>query len=220
MNSRWRLLLWLTLFSVAMAYVEATVVVYLRQVHYPENLLRLFPPAILTGQELLIELGREVATVVMILGVALLAVRGLMSVFAAFVYVFGLWDICYYVWLRATIGWPVSWREWDILYLIPWAWLGPWIAAAAIAVMFTIWGGWVLARGLAYRFTPRAALYFAGGALLGIAAFLQPAAPYLLRGLDAFAEFEPGGFWWPLYLVGYGLMAAGLALVLRSGQRR
>ena len=219
MNPRWRRQILLTFFAVAMAYVEATVVVYLRQVHYPENLLVIFPPMILSEPDLVIELAREVATVVMILAVALLSAKGLVAVFAVFVYVFGLWDIFYYFWLKATIGWPVSWTEWDILFLIPWAWLGPWITAAAIALLFALWGGRVLAQGGTYHFPTWAAISFVVGSLLTVAAFLQPAVPYISGGLAAFAEFQPNGFWWPLYLAGYVLMALGLFLVLRMGER-
>jgi hypothetical protein len=219
MNPRWRRLFWLTLFAVAMAYLEAAVVVYLRQVHYPENLLVIFPPRILSGPDLAIELGREVATLVMILAVALLTARGLVAVIAVFVYVFGLWDIFYYVWLKATIGWPVSWIEWDILFLIPWAWLGPWLTAAAIALLFVLWGGRVLVHGCTYRFPAWAAISFVSGLLLAVAAFLQPAVPFLSGEMAAFAGFQPNGFWWPLYLAGYALMAVGLLLVLRMGKR-
>ena len=219
MNSRWARLLLLTFFAVAMAYVEATVVVYFRQAHYPDNILLIFPPRIISERYLMIELAREVATVVMMLAVALLAARGLVAVFAVFVYVFGLWDIFYYFWLKMTIGWPLSWTEWDILFLIPWAWLGPWLTAVAIALLFVLWGGVVLARGGTYYLRAWAAINFLGGSLLAVTAFLQPAVPYLAGGLASFAGFHPDGFWWPLYLAGYALMATGLFLVLRTGQR-
>jgi hypothetical protein len=54
----------------------------------------------MSHRDLFIELGREVTTVAMILAVALLAARAFTPVFAAFVYVFGLWDVFYYVWLK------------------------------------------------------------------------------------------------------------------------
>ena len=218
MNPGYSGLFWLTLFAVAMAYLEATVVVYLRQVHYPENLLVIFPPKILSELDLAIELARETATIVMILAVAFLAARQRVARCAVFLFVFGLWDIFYYVWLKVTIGWPVSWTEWDILFLIPWAWLGPWLAAAAIAVLFVLWGGGILVSGRSYHLSSRAVLGFLVGALLALAAFLQPAVPYLSGGMSAFAAFHPDGFWWPLYLAGYVLMAASLWLVLRTGR--
>lgn len=216
---RWRNLFWLTLFAVAMAYLEAAIVVYLRQAYYPEHVLVIFPPRMLFEVDMAVELGREVATLVMILAVAGLVARRLVDVLAAFFYVFGIWDIFYYVWLKVTIGWPVSWSEWDVLFLIPWAWAGPWLTAAAIALLFVIWGGAVLVSARTCRFTARAAITFLSGMLLTAAAFLQPAAPYLSGGMAAFAEFRPDRFWWPLYLAGYALMALGLFMVLRTGNR-
>lgn len=209
-------LLWLGVFAVAMAYLEATVVVYLRQVYYPEDPHTLFPARILSEIHLAIELAREVATVVMLIAVAALAVQGMMRRFAAFVYLFGLWDIFYYVWLKVTLGWPVSWSEWDILFLIPWAWLGPWMTPVAIAVLFVVWGGWVLAADGGFRFGYRALGVFLLGTLLCLAAFLEPALPYLAKGVGAFALFTPERFLWFLYLPGFALMTVGLFGVGRA----
>ncbi len=160
------------------------------------------------------------ATLVMILSMAWLAEKGFVRVFAAFVYIFGLWDIFYYLWLKLTIGWPMSWIEWDILFLIPWVWLGPWIAPALIAALFVVWGGWVLASQQSFRFTYLSVSIFVIGAGLGLAAFLQPAFPLLTQGADAFKQFFPGEFWWGLFITGYVLMAVALIQVLRSASRQ
>lgn len=218
MDRGWRSLFWLTLFAVAMAYLEAAIVVYLRQAYYAEHVLEIFPPRMLSEVDMVVELGREVATLVMILAVASLVARGVVAVFAAFVYIFGVWDIFYYVWLKVTIGWPASWAEWDILFLIPWAWAGPWLTAVAIALLFVLWGGAVHVSGRTCRMTARAVISFLAGTVLTIAAFLQPAVPYLPGGMEAVAEFRPDGFWWPLYLAGYALMALGLTMVLRPAK--
>lgn len=203
-------LLWLSLYAIAMAYLEAAVVVSMRALYYPENPLLIFPPMIMPSTALWIELGRELATVVMILAVAALAERGAVRVFAAFVYVFGLWDLFYYVWLKLTLGWPVSWTEWDILFLIPWMWLGPWLAPALIALLFVLWGAWTLRTPQPYRFTRDALLLFVTGSTLGLTAFLQPAWPLLSGEPEAIAVFQPAGFWWPVYGIGLLLMAMGL----------
>lgn len=76
-----------------MAYMEAAIVVYLRQAYYPEHVLVIFPPRMLSEVDMAVELGREVATLVMILAVAVLVARRLVDVLAAFFYVFGIWDI-------------------------------------------------------------------------------------------------------------------------------
>ena len=62
-----RRLIWLAVFAVAMAYVEAAVVVYLRAIYYPEGFS--FPLALIEPRLSAIEVGREAATLVMLLGV-------------------------------------------------------------------------------------------------------------------------------------------------------
>ena len=210
-------LLWLTLYAIAMAQVEAALVVHLRSVYYADNPLTLFPLSLLSHRDLGIELIRESATVVMILTVALIAERGFSRIFAAFVYVFGMWDIFYYVWLKLMIGWPVAWLEWDILFLIPWPWFGPWATPALIALLFVGWGGWVISSSRAMRFSRRSIFAFITGTALALAAFLLPAYPLLAGGEDAFRKFTPEKFNWGLYTVGYLLMGYGLWKTAASG---
>lgn len=213
-----RNIIWLTLFAIAMAHVEATLVVHLRTIYYPDNPLNLFPLELMSHRDLSIEFVREFATVVMILTVALLAGKGFMRVFTAFVFVFGLWDIFYYFWLKIMIGWPVSWLEWDILFLIPWPWFGPWIAPVFIALLFVLWGGWVLLMEKDIRFTRGTSLLFILGVLLVLATFLLPAVPLLVEGEEAFRHFQPDEFLWRLYITGYLLMVFSLWHVVRHGQ--
>ncbi len=210
MSTLHRRLIWLTLFSIAMAYVEAVLVVHLRTIYYADNPLAIFPLTILSQRDLNIELAREVATVVMILSVALLAEKGLTRVIAAFVYVFGLWDICYYIWLKLMIGWPQSWMEWDVLFLIPWPWFGPWITPALIALMFVVWGGRTLYQQTHSRFAWDSTTLFALGAALTLASFLLPGVPLLAGGIDAFRNFTPAAFPWVLFGVGYVVMLVAL----------
>lgn len=214
MKSR-ALLLWLAAYAIAMALVEAAIVVHLRHAYYPENPRALFPLRLLSADDLALELAREIATVVMMLAVAVLAARGIVHRVAAFVYVFGLWDLFYYVWLKLYLGWPSQWLEWDILFLIPWPWFGPWLAPALIALLFALWGGWVLARPRDLRLRRTDALLFAAGALLALAAFLAPAWPLLAGGATALHGWRPGTFVWPLYLVGLAVMATALVRMLR-----
>ncbi len=208
-----RNIVWLSIFAIAMALLEAAVVIYLRRLYYPQNILDIFPPRMLSLLDLKLELAREAATLVMLFGVALLAERGFVRVFAAFVYAFGLWDIFYYVWLKMFIGWPVHWGEWDILFLIPWAWLGPWIAAVMIAALFVLWGGAVLAANRKFRARPAALLTFGAGVALVLTSFLQPAYGVLAGGMGAIAAYRPGSFWWAAYIVGFASMSVALGWV-------
>ncbi len=119
-------------FSVAMAALESAVVVYLRALYYPDG----FTVALkmLDQQILLIEIAREAATLFMLLGVGWLAGNNFKDRFAYFLLSFAVWDIFYYVWLKVFIGWPSSMLEWDILFLIPFTWLGPVLAPVICSV--------------------------------------------------------------------------------------
>lgn len=210
MSERHRTVLLLGLFALAMAHVEASLVVHLRSLYYPQDPQRLFPLVLLSHRDLAIELAREAATLVMIVSVALLAARGSARVFAAFCYTFGVWDIGYYLWLKQMIDWPAAWLEWDVLFLIPWPWFGPWLAATLIALLLVLWGGRVLLVGGEPALRGRMLALFLAGAILALATFLWPAVPLLAAGEQTFAGFRPGSFPWLPYAAGYVLMALGL----------
>jgi hypothetical protein len=205
-----RTVLWLGVYAAAMSWLEAAVVVYLRRLYYPADQLTLFPMRVWRTSDLVVEIGREAATIVMILAVALLAVPGRTRRIAAFLYVFGVWDLLYYLWLKLVLGWPVSWADWDILFLIPWAWLAPWFTPAVAALLFALWGGGVLASGVESVIPRRAALFALTGLTLMLASFLEPALPLLGMSAAAAALFVPSRFLWAVYLPGVALLASGL----------
>ncbi len=207
-----RKLFWLTIFAIAMALLEAAVVVYLRQLYYPADIQHIFPIAFANSLDVVVELSREVATVIMMLSVAFLAEKkDPTRIFAAFVYQFGVWDIFYYLWLKVFIGWPLTLLGWDILFLIPWIWLGPWICPVLIALLFVVWGGIVLSSSRDLKLRSSDTWIFIAGAVLGLISFLQPGLKVMLTsGLEGFSHYRPGGFWWWLFIPGYLLMILGL----------
>src|SRR3990170_1050100 len=113
-------------FGIAMGYLEAAVVVYLRAAlgAAPAGL-----PSIGDGAAFAVfestEIVRELATLVMIAAVGWLAGRSKVERLAWAAVVFGSWDIVYYVGLRLLIGWPSSLESWDVLFLVPAPWVGP-----------------------------------------------------------------------------------------------
>jgi hypothetical protein len=127
---------WLFLFAVAMAFVEAAVVVYLRAIYWPEGFAFPLPP--FTDYKMVIEVCREVATLVMLMTVAHIWGRKFMERFAYLIFIFGVWDIFYYVWLKVLINWPSTLFDWDILFLIPLPWIGPVIGPVSVAVILII----------------------------------------------------------------------------------
>jgi hypothetical protein len=42
-----------------------------------------------------------------------------------FLWTFAIWDITYYMTLWATLGWPASMTDPDVLFLIPVEWISP-----------------------------------------------------------------------------------------------
>jgi hypothetical protein len=112
----------LAVFAVSMAFVEAAVVVYLRKVigEGPIFPMKDIPPLLLV-----VEIGREAATIVMLLTVPFLSFRGGARRMGAFLLLFAVWDLFYYLWLHVLIGWPAGIFDWDVLFLIPLPWVGP-----------------------------------------------------------------------------------------------
>src|SRR5512135_1567840 len=96
-----RTILRVSLFAVAFAFVESSVVVYLRAIYYPGGFS--FPLAIISKSHMPVEVIREAATVVMLAVVGVIAGTTRWQRFGYFLLVFGLWDIFYYVWLKAVL---------------------------------------------------------------------------------------------------------------------
>jgi len=89
----------LAIFGIAMGLLEAAVVVYLRQLYYPEGLTLPLKPA--SSTILLIESSRELATLVMLITSAIAVGENALQSFAYFLYMFGFWDIFYYIFLNS-----------------------------------------------------------------------------------------------------------------------
>ena len=138
-----RTILWIALFSIAFAFVEASVVVYLRAIYYPEGFA--FPLKLMSSHHIAVELSREVATIVMLAAAGMLAGKSRWEKFSYFLIAFGVWDIFYYVWLKLTLNWPFTLFDWDILFLIPLPWIGPVIAPVLVSFVM-IAGGLLMIR--------------------------------------------------------------------------
>ncbi|CAN5909956.1 hypothetical protein BH11BAC7_BH11BAC7_06040 [soil metagenome] len=114
---------WLTFFSIAMGYLETAVVVYVRKLYYPDGFE--FPLVPVSHDIAITEFWREAATLVMLVGIGILAGKNAAQRFVFFLYAFAIWDIFYYVFLYVLLGWPQSLFTWDILFIIPVPWVGP-----------------------------------------------------------------------------------------------
>ena len=130
--------IWISIYAITMAYLEAAAVVYLRQIYGIGKDITIalkFDP--LVGMT---EVGREVATMMMILAVAVIAGNSKRSRIGFFLFVFGVWDFFYYIWLKVILNWPNSLLDLDLLFLLPLPWWGPVLSPLLIAVMMILTG--------------------------------------------------------------------------------
>jgi len=143
LNSLQTKIIFSSLFAISMAYLESAVVVYLRELYYPDGFQ--FPLTGIPFRILLIEIGREAATILMLFAYAKSVSRNGREVFAYFSFNFGIWDIWYYIWLKLFLDWPASILDWDILFLIPVPWVGP-VLAPLLVSLALISAGYLILR--------------------------------------------------------------------------
>ncbi len=211
MNARIRWLV-VVLYAVAMAWVEAAAVFYLRTLVHRIEPLQPNPFPIVGGMGS-VEVVREAATLVMLLAVGLLAGRSWRSRLGYLAIAFGVWDIFYYVFLRAMCGWPHSLTDWDILFLIPLPWWGPVLAPALISLVMILWGTLVCRfehRRTRTPLLPELAACGLGvaGIVLGLCVFMEDAIAAARQGGEAVRNVLPRSFNWPLFCGALLLMAA------------
>lgn len=207
---RW---IWLVAFGVAFGYLEAAVVVYLRRLYYPDGFA--FPLSLPDTQVVGVELGRELATLVMLAGVAGVAARRAWSRFGIFCVLFGIWDVAFYAALKGVLGWPGSLMTWDILFLLPLAWAGPVLSALLVAIGLIV-GGAIIVRRTEAGFPPSPGPWGWGLGFVSLAALL---AAFMAGHSLVQAGGIPVRFPWPLYLLGLVLGWTGLGVALGRGRR-
>ncbi len=129
------------IFSIVLGYIESAVVVYLREIFHPNGFefpLKVFSTVDFDTRLFFTEIGREAATLVLILTACSLFGENRRQRVAYFLAIFALWDIFYYVWLKVMLDWPASIMDWDILFLIPVTWASP--VLAPVIVSLTMFG--------------------------------------------------------------------------------
>lgn len=208
--SYWRRWTVVSAYAVAMAWVEAAVVFYLRT-----YIDRIEPyqaiPLPDMGHLGAVELVREAATLVMLFTMGCLAGTTWRSRVGYMALAFGVWDIFYYVFLKVMTGWPASLADWDVLFLLPLPWWGPVWAPVSISILMILWGTLVTRDPDAPRLPGSR---WAAGALggLGIAlalyVFMADAIEIADQGADALRAMLPEEFNSPLFFVALVLMAA------------
>jgi hypothetical protein len=197
---------WMALFAIAMAYFESAVVVYLRQLYNISDLMISKPW--LDTQIGTIEIGREAASLVMLLAVGCLAGRKLQSRLGFSLFAFGLWDIFYYVFLKVFIGWPATVMDPDILFYIPLPWWGPVLAPVLISVLMITAGARAVINeenGMTVHAGPIESILLPAGILAMLYVFMADALKALPATSQELGLLRPAEFNWPVFLFGFGL---------------
>jgi hypothetical protein len=218
---RW---IWAVIFSVAFAWVESAVVVYLRKIYF-DGVFK-FPLVIVweEGKHIIdpliqIEFGREIATIIMLVAVGYVTGKSKLQRFCFFMIAFGIWDIFYYLWLYVMVGWPGSLLTWDLLFYVPLPWVGPVITPVLIAVAMVGAGSLIIyydEKGYVMRWRLYDMAIELGCGLLIIVAFCWDWKNILQVPGDITRSGIPNPFAWWLYLPAYLFSITYFAIWLKK----
>ncbi len=225
----------LIVFAVAMGFLEAIVVVYVRELFYPGGFE--FPLIMLPPWMVGVEIIREVCTLLMLGSVAWISGKSFLQRLSVFLFTFGIWDILYYIGLKMILGWPDSLLTWDILFLIPITWTGPVLAPLICSVV-------MIEMGLLFdqfRVTGRIEklhwyemALFILGALIIFISFIRDIGKLILEGdylshfltlpenpefIHELTSYVPSYFQWQIFALGILIIIVGLTLVIRRALR-
>ena len=222
---------WLTIFSIAMGFLETSVVVYLRELYYPEGFK--FPLVPVTRDIATTEFFREIATIIMLIGAGVMAGKNSIQRFVFFLYSFAIWDIFYYVFLKALLNWPESLFTWDILFLVPVPWVGPVIAPCIISlsmIVFTFVVVYFQEKGKYVHITFMEWILFIFGSITAIVSFMWDYIIYVSnygvdKGVwtlssnknmfDEIKNYVPQHFNWWLFWIGQGIICLVIWMIYK-----
>lgn len=218
------------LFAIAMGFLEACVVVYLRELYYPNGFD--FPLQTMPGRILAVELVREICTMVMLISIAWIAGKNKLQKFAWFIYCFAVWDIFYYVGLKLFLNWPPSLMTWDLLFLIPVAWVGPVLTPVICSLTMILLAACIVIpqeKGFDVRIKLTEWGLIIGGAVIIFISFIWDHSRIIIqegfleeyftlldnpRFLQVMAQYKPENFIWPLFILGEIIILAGITLMV------
>lgn len=196
-NNFHRNIFYASLFAISMAYLESSIVVYLRELYYPNGFD--FPLKNIPLHILLTEIGREAATIVLLFAYAKSMGKNGREVFAYFALTFGIWDIWYYIWLKLLIHWPVTLLDWDVLFLIPLPWFGP-VLAPVIVSLGLIGAGYTILRG---EYLQKPVILKKADWIVEVLAGIIIISSFI-KGTDALrTDFIPEQYSWWLFFAGF-----------------
>jgi hypothetical protein len=229
------ILVWVSIYSIAMGLLESAVVIYLRTIYYPYGFD--FPLAPIDKHIAVTEIGREAATLIMLISIGMIAGRTGIQRFAYFLYSFAIWDIFYYVFLRIFIGWPETLLTWDILFLIPITWVGPVIAPVMLSLSMIFLSLFIIISGGRNRSVSISGLAWVillAGSIILILSFIWDYSSFLLERFslhdlfkarnnealfDLAFSYVPRKFNWWLFVSGELFIIGGIVLIINRKKK-
>ena len=210
-----------------MAFLESSVVVYLRALYYPDGFN--FPLKAIDANIALTEIIREAATLIMLVGAGIIAGKNFLQRFAYFIYVFAIWDIFYYIFLKLLLNWPDSFLTWDILFLIPVTWVGPVIAPIILSVLMILFSLLILhfnEQIVNVRIKAIEWLFLTTGSIVAIVSFTIDYCSFILKNysiseiwslpskklFDLSLQYFPESFNWLIFTISIILILSGILL--------
>jgi hypothetical protein len=224
-------LVFLSIFGIAMGFLEASVVIYLRELYYPEGFAFPVKPVIIG--KLSVEYLREISTIVMLFSMSIIAGRNSPERLSTFLYSFGIWDIFYYLWLKVLLDWPSTLLTWDILFLIPVVWVGPVLAPLICSLTMVTIALYIMysdRKGHRARIFLYEGGMFVSGAVLIFITFIWDYSKILIQGRflsnlltlrtspaleEIIAHYVPTTYNWPLFALGELLIIAPFVSIHR-----
>ncbi|HEY9164755.1 MAG TPA: hypothetical protein VIS48_01205 [Candidatus Kryptonia bacterium] len=212
-----------SIYAIAMGYLEAAVVIYLRLMEFGDP-AHVFPMKLLGSQTGIIELGREIVTIVMLGVIGLLAGKSRLQKCMYFIFSFAIWDLTYYIFLRMLTGWPPSLFSFDVLFLVPVVWIGPVAAPILIAILLLVFSSSMILiseRNLELKIGIGNISIFGLSCIIILFSFTREIFHILLsdgpKGLD---NYSPRSFEWMTFGVGFVLMCFSAGKIVMDSYQK
>lgn len=231
-----KILIWVTIFAITMGIFEGAIVVYLRALYYPEGFN--FPLIPLDNYIAITELIRELASLIMLLSVGIIAGKNFSQRFAWFIYSFAVWDIIYYIFLWLILAWPESLLTWDILFLLPLIWTGPVLTPVLISMLMITLAMVIYHFNLKSNFQVKISqkewMILILGSFIVFASFIWDYCRFLFNNISlselqnkSFSDklfnlsvkYIPVSFNWVLFLSGFLIISFGIILIYNRNKK-
>ncbi|MCG6187542.1 hypothetical protein [Maribellus maritimus] len=221
----------LLIFAASMGFLEAIVVVYLRELYYPDGFkfpLQIFPQWLMG-----VEIVREFSTLFMLFALAWVAGKNFLQRLSVFLFIFGIWDIFYYVALKLFLNWPESLLTWDILFLIPITWLGPVLApviCSTTMILMTFIFEYFRLKNNSHKINRSELGLMIAGATIIFFTFIYDLGKIILKDdyfhsllnvtknenfIQEFSEYVPVNFLWGIFTAGLLVIFAGIFIYIK-----